>query len=76
MSANPPVEIVMVGKLTGAELKGAVDFANGAATGEFTGSKDGAAASGAASSSVVPASSASEAAAASASAIWSFGMRR
>ncbi len=43
-----PVDVVMVGKLTGAELKGTVDYANGAATGDFTGSKAGAAASGAA----------------------------
>ena len=37
------VDVVMVGKLTGTELKGTVDYANGAATGDFTGSKAGAA---------------------------------
>jgi hypothetical protein len=39
-----PVDVVMVGKLAGAELKGTVDYANGAATGDFAGTKAGAAA--------------------------------
>ena len=43
-----PVDIVMVGKLAGTELKGTVDYANGAATGDFTGAKAGAATPGAA----------------------------
>ena len=51
-----PVEVVMVGKLTGAAIKGTVDYANGAATGDFTGSKAGAAGSGAA----APAASAAD----------------
>lgn len=42
------VPVVMVGKLTGTEIKGTVDYANGAATGDFTGSKAGAATNGAA----------------------------
>jgi hypothetical protein len=38
-----PVDVVMVGKLSGAEMKGTVDYANGAAMGDFTGTKAGAA---------------------------------
>ena len=34
-----PVDVVMVGTLTGTEIKGTVDYANGAATGDFKGSK-------------------------------------
>jgi hypothetical protein len=37
-----PVEVLMAGKLTGAEMKGTVDYAGGAAAGEFSGSKAGA----------------------------------
>jgi hypothetical protein len=44
-----PVDVVMVGKLTGAEIKGTVDYASGAATGDFSGSKAGTAPAAAAS---------------------------
>ncbi|WP_396623633.1 hypothetical protein [Luteitalea sp.] len=40
-----PIDIVMTGKVTGAQMKGAVDYAGGAASGDFTGSKAGASAS-------------------------------
>jgi hypothetical protein len=39
-----PVDVVMVGKLTGAEMKGTVDYAGGAAAGDFQGTKGAAAA--------------------------------
>lgn len=39
-----PIPVVMSGKITGAEIKGAVDYANGGAAGDFTGTKAGAAA--------------------------------
>ncbi|BCS35596.1 hypothetical protein TBR22_A48300 [Luteitalea sp. TBR-22] len=40
-----PIDIVMTGKVTGAEIKGAVDYAGGAASGDFSGTRAGAAAS-------------------------------
>lgn len=43
-----PIDVVMVGTLAGGEIKGTVDYANGAATGDFKGSKAGAASTGAA----------------------------
>ncbi len=41
-----PLPIVLAGKVDGANLKGTVDYGNGSATGEFTGTKAGAAAGG------------------------------
>lgn len=40
-----PIDVVMSGKVTGAAVKGTVDYANGSAAGDFTGTKGGAAAS-------------------------------
>lgn len=40
-----PLPIVLAGKVDGATIKGSVDYGNGAAAGDFTGSKGGAAAS-------------------------------
>ncbi len=37
-----PIDIVMVGKVEGASMKGTVDYANGAAAGDFSGNKAGA----------------------------------
>lgn len=39
-----PIEVVMSGKVTGAAVKGTVDYANGAAAGDFEGTKGAAAA--------------------------------
>lgn len=39
-----PLPVVMAGKVDGATIKGTVDYGNGAATGDFTGTKGGAAA--------------------------------
>jgi len=38
-----PVDILLTGKVTGTEIKGTVDYAGGAATGDFNGTKSGAA---------------------------------
>ena len=37
-----PIPVVMIGKVSGTEIKGAVDYANGGAGGDFTGTKAGA----------------------------------
>jgi hypothetical protein len=39
-----PLPVVMTGKITGTDMKGTVDYASGAAAGDFSGSKAGAAA--------------------------------
>lgn len=48
-----PLPVVMAGKVDGATIKGTVDYGHGAATGDFTGTKGGAAASAAPSSGVI-----------------------